>query len=196
MKTQNLILTLFACVVLAGSAFAAQGKAVIKATAVDSNVSGDVALTEANGGLTVEVKVANLSPGKHGLHFHEKGSCDDIGKAAGGHFNPDGVSHGYLPKDGHEHAHAGDMGNIEVGSDGTGTLKIFLPGVLLNEGKYAVLGKSIILHEKEDDFGQPTGNAGGRIGCGIIESVEPVAGPAIAAPVTASPEAPKSASKP
>ena len=158
--------------VLAGSVFAAQGKAMIKATAADSTVSGQVNLTEENGGVTAEVTVSGLMPGKHGFHFHENGSCQETGKAAGGHFNPDGVSHGYLPKDGHEHAHAGDMGNIEVGKDGTGTLKLFLPGATLKEGKYALAGKSVIVHEKEDDFGQPTGNAGGRIGCGIIEAVE------------------------
>jgi Cu-Zn family superoxide dismutase len=159
-----------AVLILCTSAFAAQGKAVIKGTAPDSKISGEVTFTEENGGLTVNAQVANVPPGKHGFHIHEKGSCDDTGKAAGGHFNPDKVSHGFLPKDGRAHAHAGDMGNIEVGQDGVGTLKMFLPGETLKDGPYAVSGKAIILHEKEDDFTtQPTGNAGGRIGCGVIE---------------------------
>jgi Cu-Zn family superoxide dismutase len=34
-----------------------------------------------------------------------------------------------------------------------------------------VVGKSIIVHTSADDFAtQPTGNAGGRIGCGVIKA--------------------------
>ena len=147
----------------------AQGVAVIKGTSPDSIISGKVIFTEENGGLSVEATVANVPPGKHGFHVHENGSCAEMGKAAGGHFNPDHMQHGFLPKDGYTHAQAGDMGNIEVGPDGNGTFKLFMPGLTLKEGKYAVVGKSVILHEKEDDFSQPVGNAGSRIGCGMIE---------------------------
>ena len=148
--------------------FPFNGKAIIKGTAPESLITGEINLMEGRGGLTVEAKVTHVPPGKHGFHFHENGSCDDMGKAAGGHFNPDKVNHGFLPKDGFMHAHAGDMGNIEVGPDGTGAMQVFLPGLCMADCKHAVGGKAIILHEKEDDFGQPTGNAGGRIGCGII----------------------------
>jgi Cu-Zn family superoxide dismutase len=167
MKTLVLTLSILSLPVLV---WAADGKAVIKGTAADSKISGEATLTEGKDGLTLVANVANVPPGKHGFHIHEKGTCDDMGKAAGGHFNPDKVSHGYLPKDGAMHAHAGDMGNIDIAADGTGTYKLFLPGLTLTEGNYAVAGKAIILHEKEDDFTtQPTGNAGGRIGCGVIE---------------------------
>ena len=62
------------------------------------------------------------------------------------------------------------MGNIDVGPKGSGTATVVLPGVSLTGtgGTPSVKGRSIILHEKIDDFGQPTGNAGGRIGCGTI----------------------------
>ncbi len=163
--------TFLSIVFFAGAVLAAEGKALIKGTAANSPITGEISLIEGNGGLTVEVIVANVAPGKHGFHFHENGSCEDEGKAAGGHFNPGNVTHGYLPKDGHAHAHAGDMGNIEVGADGIGRLKEFLPDVSLTEGQYVVAGKAVILHESQDDFGQPTGNAGGRIGCGVIEII-------------------------
>ena len=158
--------------VLSNPAWAAQAKAVIAGTTPDSKVAGEVLFTEENNGLTIEANIADLVPGKHGFHVHENGSCADSGKAAGGHFNPDKVMHGYMPKDGMQHAHPGDMGNLEAGADGKATLKVFLPGVSLAEGKYAVLGKAVIVHEKTDDFSQPTGNAGARVGCGIIETVE------------------------
>ncbi len=143
----------------------------IKGTAADSKISGTVTLTETTTGLEVEANIRGVSnPGKHGFHVHENGSCDEGGKAAGGHFNPDRVQHGLLNKDGHAMAHAGDLGNITIDDKGNGQYKGTLPGASLSSGKYNVVGKSIILHEKEDDFGQPTGNAGGRIGCGIIEA--------------------------
>ncbi len=172
MKSSRILLTIVGIFMLSVPAFAHEGKAVIKGTTPDSMVSGEVIIKHEEGGLSVVVNVSNVPPGKHGIHFHENGSCEDMGKAAGGHFNPDKVMHGFLPKDGLQHAHAGDMGNIDVNKDGIGSLKVILPGVNLEEGSYALNGKAIILHEKEDDMGQPTGNAGGRIGCGIIEVVQ------------------------
>jgi len=119
-------------------------------------------------GLKINVVVRNAPPGVHGIHLHENGICAEQGKAAGGHFNPDNVSHGDIAKDGFEHAHAGDLGNIEIGPDGSGALEKVISGLTLEAGKFGVIGRSVILHEKADDFGQPTGNAGGRIACGVI----------------------------
>ncbi len=140
----------------------------LKATQEGSAVSGTVTLQEVDGGLKVKVEVAGAPAGKHGLHFHENGSCADQGNAAGSHFNPDASMHGDVLKDGFEHAHAGDLGNIEIGADGRGTLEKTIPRLDLSRGKYGVSGRAVILHEKEDDFGQPTGNAGARIGCAVI----------------------------
>jgi Cu-Zn family superoxide dismutase len=150
--------------------WAATGKAVIEGTTEGSHVSGSATLKDTPKGLKVTVKVAGVPPGTHGFHIHEKGACGDQGNAAGGHFNPAGVPHGFLPKDGPTKAHAGDMGNIEVNVKGSGKATSVLPGVSLTGtgGTPTVDGRAIIVHEKADDFGQPTGNAGGRIGCGII----------------------------
>ncbi len=168
MNYLKLLCFVFAAVFLTNPCEAAIGTATIKGTVEGSTVIGSVSFMETKDGLQVEASVANVPEGKHGFHIHEKGDCSDEGKAAGGHFNPANVKHGFMPQEGHEHAHAGDMGNIEVASDGTGTLSVFLPGVYLIGREPSVAGLSVILHEKEDDFGQPTGNAGGRIGCGII----------------------------
>lgn len=149
-------------------ASAASGKAVIQATKPNSAVSGEATFTETEEGLRVSVQVRNVPPGKHGLHIHEHGSCGEAGNAAGTHYNPDHAPHGFLPKDGLLNAHPGDLGNIEVGQDGKGRLALTLRNVRLQEGNYTVANRAIVLHEKADDFGQPTGNAGGRIGCGVI----------------------------
>lgn len=157
-----------ACLVWATVVHAETGRAILQATSDGSSVTGAATLTDTPGGLTVEVQVSHVSPGKHGLHIHEYGACGDGGRAAGSHYNPSGVAHGFLPRDGVQQAHPGDLGNIEVASEGTGTLALVLPGVSLSGGAYSVAGRAIVLHELVDDFGQPTGNAGGRIGCGTI----------------------------
>lgn len=142
--------------------------AILKGTDPGSSLRGKVSFLETDEGMKINAVVFKAPPGKHGFHIHENGSCEDAGKAAGGHFNPDGTPHGYLPQDGFQKAHAGDLGNIEIGPDGKGTLELVIPGLTFREGKYAVAGRSVILHAKEDDFGQPTGNAGSRLGCAVI----------------------------
>lgn len=150
------------------AAQARTASASLEGTGLSPFTSGSVSFKEENGGLRVKAEVKSVTPGKHGFHIHENGSCEGDGKAAGNHFNPDEVGHGHLVQHGFGAAHAGDLGNIEVGGDGTGKLEVFLPGLNLSEGRYNVKGRSVILHEKEDDYSQPAGNAGGRIACGVI----------------------------
>lgn len=145
-------------------------KVTINSTSDPSKVIGEVSFSKKQGGMLVEAKINDAPPGKHGFHIHEVGDCGDKGNAAKGHYNPDKVKHGFLPKDGFKKAHAGDLGNFTISSDGKGTLSETVPGLTVTGGKYPIKGLSVILHEKVDDFGQPLGNAGGRIGCGIIEA--------------------------
>lgn len=147
-------------------------KAVITATDTGAAVLGEISFVERGVGVEATAHLAGVPAGTHGFHVHENGSCADAGAAAGGHFNPDHREHGLLPKDGLEGAHAGDLGNITIDTDGSGDYSAFLKGLSLSEGKYNIAGKTVILHEKADNFGQPVGNAGGRIGCGIIEIIE------------------------
>lgn len=166
---KKIIICLSLCAWVSGSAFAATGSAVLHSTSDPSKELGNVQLQDTEQGLQITVMFTDAPPGPHGFHLHENGSCEDGGKAAGGHYNPDGVEHGLLPRDGYAHAHAGDFGNLPIKEDGTGTFKALIPKLTLSEGPYQAAGKAFILHEKADDFGQPTGNAGGRIGCGVVE---------------------------
>ena len=163
-----LSLTVFFVFLFNSCVHAGSATANVKGTAADSSLKGKVFFQDTPEGLKIHAEFQGAPAGKHGFHIHDIGDCGDVGKAAGGHYNPEGAPHGLLMKDGFSHAHAGDLGNIEIAADGTGTLNTLLSGLPLKGGKYDVLGRSVILHEKEDDFGQPTGNAGGRIGCGII----------------------------
>jgi Cu-Zn family superoxide dismutase len=127
------------------------------------SVTGMVSVSAMGDGTHVDVKVTGATPGKHGIHFHENGECTPPDfKSAGAHWNPSGVAHGGPDKEPH---HAGDLGNFEVGADGTGTASIHLPGVKLDQ----VVGKSLVVHAKEDDLTtQPSGASGDRIACAVI----------------------------
>jgi Cu-Zn family superoxide dismutase len=148
-----------------------QSKGVAKALAVlsptkGSSVSGMVTFETTDKGTRVVAKISGLSPGKHGFHIHEYGDCSSAdGTSAGGHFNPAGMPHSGPMM---EKRHVGDMGNIEADEDGNATLDYVDPVISLT-GPHSVIGYGVIVHAKEDDLkSQPTGDAGGRMACGVI----------------------------
>jgi Cu-Zn family superoxide dismutase len=107
----------------------------------------------------MRAEINGATPGRHGIHIHENGDCGDAGKAAGGHWNPQGVPHAGPTS---QVRHAGDLGNIEVNAAGVGTLELNLP-------KQDLVGKAVILHQAADDLTtQPSGNSGDPVGCGVI----------------------------
>jgi len=121
------------------------------------------------GGVKVVVDVDGLAPGMHGIHIHEKADLSDPKlTSAGGHFNPGGTEHKHSGPDDMKR-HAGDLGNIDVNDKGHGHLDLTTDALAI-EGANGVVGHSIIIHEKEDDYKtqQPPGNAGGRVAGGAI----------------------------
>jgi superoxide dismutase, Cu-Zn family len=150
------------------SAHAATGAAKIKGTADGSKLSGTVTVEDTDKGLRVRAALTGVPAGEHGFHIHEFGSCEDAAKAAGSHYNPHGAPHGLATKVGVKKAHAGDLGNITADKSGAAAIEALLPKLAVASGKHPVAGRAVVIHEKADDFGQPVGNAGGRIGCGVI----------------------------
>lgn len=177
----GLLSVLFSALMLLGGiwqqpAWAEVGQVLLRGTTrATSDLAGIVNLQDSSDGLKIEANLRDVPTGRHGFHIHEFGSCANLANAAGGHYNPDKVKHGELLKDGFAKAHAGDLGNIEASRGAAAVYRATLPGLSLSGGKYAVAGRAFVVHEKPDDFGQPTGNAGGRIGCGIITIVAPPA---------------------
>ncbi len=131
-----------------------------------SSVKGVVMFEAVDSGTKVTAHVSGLAPGKHGFHIHEYGDCSsDDGMAAGGHFNPGQMPHS-MPMS--EKRHVGDMGNLEAGKDGNAHLE-YIDTMIALSGSSSILGRGVIVHEKEDDLKtQPTGNAGGRLACGVV----------------------------
>jgi Cu-Zn family superoxide dismutase len=145
-------------------------KATMEA-ASGSKVTGEANFTEENGKVLFELSVDNLTPGEHAVHIHEKGDCSaEDASSAGGHWNPTMKPHGKR-EDGSSF-HKGDIGNMSVGNDGKGTMRLSIAGWSIGGADSSnVVGKSVIVHEKADDFtSQPSGNAGGRLSCGVIKS--------------------------
>lgn len=153
---------------LLSPSWAESGSAVLRSTDASSKVTGAVVFKDTAQGLELHGTASGLVSGQHAFHIHEFGKCGDSGKAAGNHYNPDLSPHGLLTKDGFSHAHAGDLGNIDASKDGNAEWQALIPGLALSGGRYNVAGRSIVIHEKEDDYGQPAGNAGSRVACGEI----------------------------
>ena len=150
--------------------YAGTAVAEMKGTAPDSKLKGTFTFKEEKTGVVVLGELSKAPTGKHGIHIHTKGTCEDGGKAAGPHLNPSGNPHGYAPKDFPLRGHPGDMGNVEVDEDGNATFKVHMPELgLAARAHYDVRGLAVIITAKEDDFSQPDGNGGAPIACGVIE---------------------------
>ncbi len=148
-------------------AAAAPGKAVawLRPTA-GNQAEGTVTFIKVEAGVKVSLAIKGLTPGKHGFHVHEFGDCSaPDATSAGSHFNPGGDPHAG-PQD--VARHAGDMGNLEADASGAGKLE-YVDTRMGFEGANSILGRGVIVHANADDLKtQPTGNAGGRLACGVI----------------------------
>jgi Cu-Zn family superoxide dismutase len=133
---------------------------------------GVVRFTQVEGIVYVYAEFEGLTPNaKHAMHIHEFGDGTGTdGAKAGGHFNPEGHPHG-LPDTAARHA--GDLGNIQADADGKAIYRLELNNVSMVGEKNPIIGRGVIVHAKPDDGGQPTGNAGGRIGVGVIGIANP-----------------------
>ncbi|XP_069492451.1 superoxide dismutase [Cu-Zn] [Ambystoma mexicanum] len=149
---------------------------VVKAVCVlkgDQAVKGTVHFTQEqeNGPVTVEGTIDGLTPGKHGFHIHAFGDNTNGCVSAGPHFNPQNQTHG-APEDAVRHV--GDLGNVTANDGGVAEIK-FDDKVISLSGSNSIIGRSLVVHEKVDDLGKGgnneslvTGNAGGRLACGVI----------------------------
>ncbi|CAM3997021.1 superoxide dismutase family protein [Nocardia ninae] len=136
--------------------------------------------------LQVTVEAHGLRPGFHGLHVHSIGKCEPNSVAPTG-----GPSGDFLSAGGHlqvgsanTHPASGDLSSLQVRSDGSAKLVTTTDAVTLDELK----NKALMIHADADNFGNipnrylradgvagpddttlATGDAGGRVACGVIQ---------------------------
>ncbi|XP_063954755.1 superoxide dismutase [Cu-Zn]-like [Lytechinus pictus] len=134
-------------------------------------VKGVINFEAKEAGVNVSGTVTGLAPGQHGFHIHQFGDNTNGCVSAGGHFNPNAKTHG-APED--EERHAGDLGNIVADDSGTANVNITDRQLSLS-GPQSIIGRSVVVHADIDDLGKgghelskTTGNAGGRLACGVI----------------------------
>ncbi|HKA39401.1 MAG TPA: superoxide dismutase family protein [Burkholderiales bacterium] len=134
-----------------------------------SNVRGDLTFTQVGDVVRITGLVSGHSKGPKGFHIHETGDCSDPkGMSAGGHYNPGKHKHGG-PYEAEKHA--GDLGNITFGDDGTARINFTVGDISVSRGtSNGIIGKAVIVHAAADDLmTDPTGNSGGRVACGVIK---------------------------
>lgn len=152
-------------------AMVGKAEAALSGTYPDTTVSGTASFDTMKSG-KVKMKIEITVPAKAGksvaVHLHEHGDCSDKGNMAHGHWNPTKEEHG---KWGSGSFHSGDIGNIKLDAKGKGTLTLETDRWTLGgKADKNILGRAVIVHGGVDDFKtQPTGNAGTRIGCGVIK---------------------------
>ncbi|MGN6401810.1 MAG: superoxide dismutase family protein [Flavisolibacter sp.] len=144
--------------------------ATITGTMPDTVVNGTVRFDAENGKvkMSLELTIPSKANKSVAVHIHDMGDCGEMGKHAGGHWNPTNQNHG---KWGSNSFHSGDIGNVSLDANGKGTLQMETDlWSLGGDTKTNILDKTIIVHSGMDDFtSQPSGNSGERIGCGIIK---------------------------
>ena len=187
-------LTMTAVLALASSVAAAQGTpahqhgadargagketARAHAKVAGEGISGTLDLVEKtyDTGVEVEItlKATGLKPGLHGVHLHAVGKCEAPFTSAGGHFDPGPASN--TDPDANHPFHMGDIPNLRVGADGSGTLQARTTRVSLSDGPLSLFdqdGSAVIVHANPDQgiTGAPkSGVSGGpRVACGVIE---------------------------
>lgn len=136
-----------------------------------NRAEGVVSFRRTGDGIAITAQIEGLEPNsRHGFHIHQYGDCTSPdAESAGGHFNPTGERHGGRHDD---ERHLGDLGNLEADSQGVATLE-YIDERLSMDGPHSILGRGVIVHAQPDDYEtQPTGDAGARIGCGVIGVAE------------------------
>ena len=178
MKAPTLLVTAF--VLCLGSTWCGQGAdsagvqqaiAVLHPTA-GQHCHGIVKFTQEGDSVKVVADLEGLNANqKHAFHIHQYGDCSaPDATSAGGHYNPEGHQHG-LPDA--QNRHAGDLGNVQADADGKAHYEITVSNVSIMGHMNPILGRGVIVHAKVDDGGQPVGNAGSRIACGVIGVANP-----------------------
>jgi superoxide dismutase, Cu-Zn family len=134
-----------------------------------STVRGTASFEQRGDKVRVTANVNGLRPnGEFGFHIHEAGDCSSgDGMSAKGHFNPHAKPHSAHSSG---ERHAGDLPSLKSDASGNAKLSVDFDIITVTPGPAGVVGRGLIVHAQPDDFKtQPTGNAGARSACAVIQ---------------------------
>lgn len=134
---------------------------------------GTVVAVDGKYGLVLTPQLAELSPGMHSFHVHEKADCNHgmkdgktmAANAAGGHLDPAGTG---LHQGPYGSGHVGDLPAPFVGIDGKATLPVLAPRLKKSDLK----GRSLMIHSGADNYSdmpEKLGGGGARVACGLAK---------------------------
>ncbi|XP_037078229.1 superoxide dismutase [Cu-Zn]-like [Pollicipes pollicipes] len=174
--TMKTVICLIICAVAVDKSLAAMEAEVVIQAGTDEHVQGRIELFQQSHDEPVQIKgsIEGLAPGLHGLHVHENGELTSACSDAGSHFNPLSTDHGAQPNL-EDQRHIADLGNVVADESGTARFDMADQRQTLFEDERTIMGRAIVIHALEDDLGlggdsesKKTGNAGARVGCGLI----------------------------
>ncbi|XP_059805756.1 uncharacterized protein LOC132380781 isoform X2 [Hypanus sabinus] len=134
----------------------------------ETSISGNIYFRRQEGdttGILLDLHGFSSSRKLHGIHIHEFGDLTRGCETLGGHYNPHHRRHG---------SHAGDLGNFRPNATGN-IYQTKAQRHLHLHGPHSIIGRSVVIHENEDDMGvldmpgsAEHGNAGLRLACCVI----------------------------
>ena len=165
---RHLLLTATAVTLLPLAAFAEAHGGAMTADIVngEGETIGSIEIMAAPSGMNhIVVTAEGIEPGVHGIHLHETGLCEGDFSSAGGHIAGD-AQHGVMVEGG---PHPGDLPNAHVQEDGVLAVEVFSDAFTIEEHLMDADGSAFIIHAGADDYeSQPSGDAGGRVGCAVL----------------------------
>lgn len=127
---------------------------------------GEITFEDTSHGLLIKPNLKGLSPGLHGFHVHQNPSCNNLGLAAGGHYDPQNTGKHLGPYN--NNGHLGDMPALYVNKKGQANLPVLAPRLTVDD----LHGHALIIHVGGDNYSdipKKLGGGGARLGCAVIQ---------------------------
>lgn len=155
------IVILIGCLLSSPLLFAQKIEVEMK-TVDNATPIGTIIFEDTPYGLLISPKLKSMRPGLHGFHLHEKPSCLEQGKAAGGHYDPAQTNQHLGPYAG---GHLGDLPVLYADQSGSTTQSTLAPRLCTED----IQGHSVLIEQEMDSyFDKKQRDEEELVACGLI----------------------------